>query len=136
MSLAWRSTVDPTLLEPGFVRDLTDVLGKSGYGWWVTYGFRTYEEQLALYRKYQAGGPRAAPPGKSAHEFGLAVDVVLDADPILPGLQPTWNVKLAGWVWLFATIAAHPRLKSGVKFGDGGHIERYKWQEHTNWRTT
>lgn len=134
MSLVWRPSVDPTLLCPAFVGDLVEVLGGSRFGWYVTYGFRTYAEQLALYRKYQAGGPKAAPPGQSAHEFGLAVDVVLDADPTAPGLQPSWNTKLAGWVWLFVAMKAHPRLKSGVLFGDGGHIERYEWRRYTNWK--
>lgn len=133
MSLHWRGGVDPTRLEPGFVGDLNGLLGHSRFAWWVTYGFRTREEQEALYRKHLTGGPKAAPPGQSAHEWGLAVDVVLDADPVLPGLQPTWNVKLAGWVWLFAAVAAHPRLKSGVKFGDGGHIERVDWRTYKGW---
>lgn len=41
---------------------------------YVNYGKRTYEEQLALWNKY--GPPRAARPGTSRHETGLAADVV------------------------------------------------------------
>jgi hypothetical protein len=37
-------------------------------------GTRTWEEQAALYKKYQAGGPKAAPPGYSWHNFGTAID--------------------------------------------------------------
>lgn len=38
--------------------------------------YRTYEQQAQLYSDYLNGaGPLAAPPGTSAHEYGLAVDV-------------------------------------------------------------
>ena len=134
MSLTWRESVDPTLLSPEFVGDLVALLWGSKFSWYVTYGFRTYKEQAALYQKHLAGGPKAAPPGRSAHEFGLAVDIVLDADPETPGLQPSWNTKLAGWIWLFVAVKRHPRLQSGVLFGDGGHIQRYKWKQYTNWK--
>lgn len=128
----WRQ-VDPALLDPRFREDLEALLGPSPFAWVVTFGFRSLAEQALLWDKYQAGGPRAAPPGKSAHNYGLAVDVVLDADPGRPGLQASWDTKHPGWVWLFNAVAAHPRLKSGQSFGDGGHIERYHWQEHAAW---
>ena len=39
-------------------------------------GFRTYEQQAALYDQYLAGtGAPANPPGTSSHELGVAVDV-------------------------------------------------------------
>lgn len=41
---------------------------------YVNYGRRSYAEQLALWNKY--GPPRAARPGTSRHETGLAADVV------------------------------------------------------------
>ena len=42
---------------------------------------RTHEEQVDLWQRFQAGlGPRAAPPGTSSHERGVAVDL---ADPIM-----------------------------------------------------
>ena len=40
----------------------------------VNYGKRTYAEQLYLWNKY--GSPRAARPGTSRHETGLAADCV------------------------------------------------------------
>lgn len=40
----------------------------------VNYGRRTYQEQLYLWNKY--GPPRAAKPGTSRHETGLAADCV------------------------------------------------------------
>lgn len=41
----------------------------------VNQSFRTHEEQAALYKELSAKGARVAPPGKSFHEKGLAVDV-------------------------------------------------------------
>ena len=38
--------------------------------------YRTYSQQVELWRAYLAGeGPEAAPPGTSAHELGTAVDL-------------------------------------------------------------
>lgn len=75
-------------------------------------------------------GPRAAPAGRSAHNFGLAVDVALDGDP-KPGLQMLWDTKHAGWLWLKTKSILHPRLKNGWSFGDWPHLERFKWEQHT-----
>lgn len=39
-------------------------------------GYRSYEQQAAMYEAYLNGtGPLAAPPGTSAHEYGTAVDL-------------------------------------------------------------
>jgi len=48
-------------------RDMNHVL-------YVNYGKRSYSEQKALWDKY--GPPRAARPGTSRHETGLAADVI------------------------------------------------------------
>jgi hypothetical protein len=122
----WRR-VDPSLLQPVFRIDVEKLLHASPYHWTVTYGFRSREEQAELYAKFKAGGPRAAPPGKSAHNFGLAIDVALDGDDTLAGLQPDWNTSHEGWRWLFDAIAEHPRLHSGRSFNDACHIERLGW---------
>jgi len=42
----------------------------------VAQGFRTREEQRQLYQIYLGGGPLAAMPGRSYHEYGLAVDLL------------------------------------------------------------
>lgn len=129
MSLYWRA-IDKSKLHPGFVDDLEKLFAESKWDWYVTFGYRSIEQQADLYAKYLAGGPKAAPPGKSAHNFGLAVDVVLDKDPNKPGLQPSWDLKLAAWIWLLAKCLAHPRLQSGFKFGDANHIQVYKWPKY------
>jgi peptidoglycan L-alanyl-D-glutamate endopeptidase CwlK len=43
----------------------------------VTSGTRSFAEQAELFKKHLAGGPLAAPPGKSNHNFGLAFDVTI-----------------------------------------------------------
>jgi hypothetical protein len=133
MAIFWRN-IDPGLLEPTFRKDIEDLLGNSTWDWYVLYGYRTHDEQQILYNKHLIGGPKAAPPGLSPHEYGLAVDVVFDSDPDKPGLQPGWVTSAAAWVWLFAKLKLHPRLKSGVTFQDADHIERYQWQNYKNWR--
>jgi len=53
----------------------------------VTSGTRTYEEQAELRRKYLAGkGGKAAAPGYSNHNFGIAFDVT-----IFNGKTPVWE---------------------------------------------
>ena len=53
---------------------LSRVAEESGWKLHVNFGLRTYAEQKALWDKY--GAPRAARPGTSRHETGLAADVV------------------------------------------------------------
>ena len=59
----------------------------------VTSGMRSYEEQAELYRKYRAGGPVAAPPGKSNHNFGLAFDITIfkGSDDPEKAKTPVWE---------------------------------------------
>lgn len=131
--ITWRN-VDPGLLEPVFRRDVETLLANSPHHWVVTSGYRSLEEQRELYRKYLAGGPKAAPAGFSAHNYGLAIDVVLDGDPDKPGLQPNWKPTPGdGWWWLRAAIRPHPRLKHGSSFGDWPHIEAVRWKKKLNW---
>lgn len=127
--------IDSSKLEPQFRTDIFILLSSSPYPWYVTSGWRGMKEQADLYMKYVHGGPKAAPPGKSAHNFGLAVDVVLD-DPNKNGLQMLWSIKLPGWIWLKAAVWKHPRLHSLWSIGDWPHIERYKWYDYKNWNST
>lgn len=66
--------VQPALAKNfmGMVEEYGKLTGKKVQ---VNDGFRTYEQQAAMKRKY---GPRAANPGNSLHEFGLALDVNSD----------------------------------------------------------
>jgi hypothetical protein len=131
MTLIWRAS--DSGLEPSFRQTVGDFLSQSPFAWYVQMAFRSLEEQAELYARFKQGGPKAAPPGLSAHNYGLAIDIVLDRDDTMPGLQPTWDVQLPGWHWLFKALEFHPSLKSGVGFGDGGHIERRHWEAFKGW---
>lgn len=103
--------VDRSLLYPAFARSLEAVLERCharGHDYYVTSGTRLYDAQAALYERHLKGGPRASPPGLSAHQYGLAVDVAPDGSPA-PGLQPDYSpaayqvlaeeVRVAGLTW-------------------------------------
>lgn len=129
MAVVWRA--DKLLLDPAFAADVDAFLGASPWSWYVLSGFRGDDEQRALWEAYRfRGGPRAAPPGLSAHNYGLAVDVVLDADAERPGLQPSWDTNLPAWAWLKAASLAHPRLAGGWRFHDWPHLERFRWKQY------
>lgn len=123
MNLKW--TVSQANLDPEFLNDVTKLLTASPDDWAVTFGYRSYTAQAALYAKYQDGGAEAAPPGESAHEHGLAIDVAW----LTPGGGLSWDYGQPAFQWLFAAVAAHPRLHSGVTFPkpDEDHIEAFRW---------
>lgn len=126
MSLIWSCSQDG--LEPQFKQDIIDLLTPSAYHWSIVYGYRTIAQQTVLYEAHLKGGPLAAPPGHSAHNFGLAVDVQYLVDG-----APDWNIYHPGWTWLFDAVKAAPRLHSGRSFGDSDHIERYNWHQFEHW---
>ncbi|CAB4165007.1 hypothetical protein UFOVP1537_44 [uncultured Caudovirales phage] len=125
MPVVWQCSKDK--LDPTFCQDVDELLTLRPETWYVTSSFRGLAEQAVLYIRYQAGGAKAAPAGMSAHNFGLAVDVVLDGS-MKPGLQMNWDTGLPAWLGLRAAIAAHPRLHSGWSFGDWPHIEAVNWK--------
>lgn len=127
----WTRAVDKSKFDSQFYMDVNGLLLNSPYIWWVTCGTRDFAEEEKLYEIYLKGGPKATKPGNSAHNWGMAVDVALDNDP-KAGLQATWNVKAAGWIWLKAAIWKHPRLHSLWKIGDFDHIERLNWRLHSS----
>src|SRR5512147_1136727 len=130
-------------LAPVFLSYLNTELEPSEFNWWVMYAYRSPDLQNELWQKYKAWldyeagrstvkptwqKAKAAPPGRSAHNYGMAVDVVIDMDKIKPGLQPSWDIERPEWRWLIAFLDDHPFLKSGVSWGDGGHIELRGWE--------
>lgn len=131
--IVWRKDVDPTLLEPVFRADVEALLAGSPFTWLVTSGHRSNAEQSRLWQIHLAGGPKAAPPGKSAHNYGLAVDVVPDGDTGKPGIQPDWSGHSAAWKWLGDAVDKHPRLRHGRHFGDSPHIQKVNWAAHKAW---
>lgn len=142
--------IDKFGLEPKFLGDVIELLEPSPYDWYASEAYRPIERSNKLYDEYINGivvgrtangviirgkkGPTAAPGGKSAHNFGLGIDVMLDGDTVKPGCQPTWNVKLSGWTWLKLAVFKHPRLHSLWKIGDWPHIERLNWRDYVAWK--
>lgn len=77
VSLVRRINLD--LLYPEFRDRCLDLLADAqdhGLTFVATEGFRSFERSQALYVTYKRGGPRAAPPGLSAHNYGMAIDVM------------------------------------------------------------
>lgn len=115
--------IDADQLWPPFLERLLHCLARCaerGQPYFATYGFRSYEESAELHRKHLAGGPKAAPPGSSGHNFGIACDVAPDANPAKPGLQPKYDVKLYR-----VLVEEAPRfgLTTGAPYGDHPHVE-------------
>ena len=124
--------INEAKLKPDFLADLHEALDPLPDVWVVTHRFREYSEQMRLWRIYQNGGPKAAPPGKSPHEYGLAIDVVLDDNPETESVEPNWKTTDPRWQALFNAIWKHPRLHSGRTFNDADHIEQLGWKNHVN----
>lgn len=146
--LNW-SRVDKTLVHPTLIAAAEDVCGdRDPHTWYVLEGYRSPARSHALWLDYRFGkldpktgkrdpnkrGPRAAPAGRSAHNFGLAIDVVLDVDPAKPGLQPSWVVKLPAWVGLIARCERHATVENLWHLGDAPHIQLRGWRKYVGWR--
>lgn len=118
---SWRA--DPMLLWGEFRFRLALALERSlvrGRHYYVTSGTRFFEEQERLYQAFKAGGPRAAPAGLSAHQYGLAVDLAPDADTERPGLQGP-DYSRAAYAVLLEEVE-RVGLASGASFGDLPHV--------------
>lgn len=96
-------------LQPQLKRSLAllvDTLRGLGYTARYTSGYRSIEKQRTLYnawlRRGKTGLP-AAPPGTSAHNYGLAVDVVTDA----PDQVKQFAADIAGLVWFGPSDPVH-----------------------------
>jgi peptidoglycan L-alanyl-D-glutamate endopeptidase CwlK len=118
-----RARIDADLLWPEFTSRLLALLSRCaerGQPYYATCGHRSYAESARLYRAHLAGGPRAAPPGMSGHNFGLAVDVAPDADPAKAGLQPSWD---RARFEVLDEEAPRFGLVTGARYGDAPHVE-------------
>lgn len=119
--------VHPKLAEK--VRQMAQMLEPEGVNFRVTQGLRLWGDQQALYDKgrNEQGlivDPSAvvtkAKPGYSWHNFGLAVDVVLD-DATLAGFQADWNT-------------AHPAWQRLIQVGESlGLVSGSEWRTFPDW---
>lgn len=153
--LIWR-TVNKTFLRIDFLGFIEEFFNDKSApcDFYVTEGYRTMERSNTLYDAYRNGtiigynsdgtpirgakGPRAAPAGLSAHNYGCAIDVAPDGNPDLSGLQAVWNISFKGWGWLKLKLLNHPTLASGIFFRTGDqdwpHIERRGWKDYVPWK--
>jgi hypothetical protein len=121
--------VDPDDLDHWFREAAEKRLGPLPELWLVTDGYRSLEEQGALYAKYKAGNPKASPPGLSPTTTGSRLNIALDVDGKIGGAV-SWDTheyaEQGGRFW--AAIDASPELHSGRWFKDADHIEAVHWQ--------
>lgn len=89
-----------------------------GAFYWSTFGYRSMAQQRVLYTAYLAKtGGKAAPPGKSAHQYGMADDSTFDTS-LAPGLQPSWQEKQYN---ILGEELQRVGLVWGAGFGDRPH---------------
>lgn len=92
------SGLDPRFLP--YVRALVAYATRAGLSPQVTSAYRSYQQQAMLYRRYRSGRSvlPAAPPGRSKHNIGLAVDVDLPRSrQYLPWLGQVWRSMGGRW---------------------------------------
>lgn len=122
----WAPDVNPDELDPEFRSDVEQMFEGDLDSWIGVRGYASDDAQEVLYQKYLAGGPLAAPPGKSAHNYRLAMDFA----HLINGKE-VWDYGSDAWNRIEALVDAHPRLHGGWKFPKGeqdpDHIEAVKW---------
>jgi peptidoglycan L-alanyl-D-glutamate endopeptidase CwlK len=120
--------IDEDLLNPDFRKNLNGVLkdlDDKGAVFYVTTGFRSWEEQARLYNQGRTTPGNIvtnAKPGYSNHQYGIAADLTRDAHPKIPGLQPDWNIAQ---YQVLLKVANANGLESGLTwdFVDAPHME-------------
>ena len=83
----------------GPANDLVLAAGRAGLLPRITSTIRSNSEQRRLYNRFLAGqaGYPVAPPGQSAHEYGLAFDMVVSPMEALADVGALWKSWGGGW---------------------------------------
>lgn len=79
-----KEDVDLDCLQPAFRDTVLQLLANCkarGKEYLLNEGFRTWGRSHQLYQAMLNGGPRAAPAGSSAHNYGMAADLVFIKQP-------------------------------------------------------
>lgn len=128
MSALLLSRIDTAQLYPPFLMKLEAVLDAAmlqGRAYWVIEGYRSYARSDELYEQGRSKpGPRVtnAKAGQSAHNFGIAADLVLDGYIDRAGLQPDY--RPASYDLLGHLCPAHGLVWGGSwKFKDLPHVQ-------------
>lgn len=103
-------------LQP-FANALVDAAGRAGLQPRVTSTLRSHSEQRRLYASYLAGqaGYPVAPPGQSAHEYGLAFDLVVAPLAALAHVGRLWRSWGGGWTGRDAVHFEYPGATKWAK---------------------
>jgi hypothetical protein len=90
---------------------------------------RSRAEQTRLYRRYLAGqaGYPVAPPGLSAHEYGLAFDMVVSPMDALADVGSVWIDWGGGWNPADAIHFEYPGASEIVKKAASGDEASQNW---------
>jgi peptidoglycan L-alanyl-D-glutamate endopeptidase CwlK len=128
-------------LESGFREQVEELMQKveevTGLHWVITSGRRTMQEQEVLYAQGRTAPGKVvtkAPPGSSAHNFGLAADLApLKADGTI-----WWEAPKMKWR-VMADMALQMGLVPGFYFKtifDAPHVESKDWRTaQALWKT-
>ncbi len=123
-------------LDPRF-RPLVDLFLAScraaGYDILVTCSLRTWDDQSRLYaigRTVPGKKVTNAKPGESAHNFGLAIDIV----PMIYG-KPYWNFTKTDPTWqAVGKLGMEAGLEwlgaPGSRFVEGAHMQMPNWRDY------
>jgi len=115
---------DPALIYPPFLEVICTVLSRCmvrGAHYYATSGFRSYEEQEKRHKAYKAGtGTRASEAGRSAHQYGCAIDFAPDGDLDTPGLQAKWAKS---YYEVLIEECEREGLVNGHTFNDAPHCQ-------------
>lgn len=134
MPSALFTRVNLDALYPPFLQVALEVVSrceKRGAVYVATHGYRSANQQAQMHADWVAkrpGAGRAAPAFSSAHQFGLALDFVCDADAA-PGVQPRWDAPAYAILGEEARAAG---LLWGGSFGDAPHVQ---WPDYLTGRS-
>jgi peptidoglycan LD-endopeptidase CwlK len=121
--------VNLDVIYPDFLSPFLDVLDacqKRGAYYFAVSGYRSFSEQAKIYfqgRTTPGAIVTNARPGFSCHNYGIAIDVVRDADLTKVGLQPDWS---ATGYEILKEEGERLGLQvgvPGVPGGDPGHVQ-------------
>lgn len=106
-----------------YARALVNSAASAGIIVKVISGTRTLAEQAELFEKFKAGGPLAAPPGRSNHNYGIAFDVGVFVGSLDPEQARTYLPESAAYD-VTGTLA------DGIGLTWGGHWMTSKDKPH------
>ncbi|GGP15524.1 VanY-A/VanY-F/VanY-M family D-Ala-D-Ala carboxypeptidase [Oceanobacillus neutriphilus] len=102
-----------TYLSEDIARKFSDMVAAAGKeevdNFWITSGFRDFDEQTKLYQ--EKGSDTALPAGYSEHNLGLSLDVGTTQTTMAKAPEGEWIEKNA---WKYGFILRYPEDKSDI----------------------